>query len=97
METEHIEWKCAARWAKHLDEKRYPRSNVEQGLQNAALTEYEEQGQIAAATDECHIQRGADRSGLARTRRRKSLEVNKPNNKHDLYKYGYALIVQLDL
>ena len=51
-ETEDTERKFIARWAKHYDEKRYFRFNVNQGLQEVGLAEYKEQGRIEAATDE---------------------------------------------
>lgn len=51
-ETENTERKFIARWAKHLDENRYFRFNVDQGLQGVGLAECEEQGTIEAATDE---------------------------------------------
>jgi predicted acylesterase/phospholipase RssA len=51
-ETEETERKFIARWAKHYDEKRYFRLNVDQGLQEVGLAEYKEQGRIEAATDE---------------------------------------------
>jgi predicted acylesterase/phospholipase RssA len=51
-ETEKTEKKFIARWAKHHDEKRYFRFNVEQGLQDVGLAEYKEQGKMEAATDE---------------------------------------------
>ena len=51
-ETEDTERKFVARWAKHFDEKRYFRFNVDQGLQEVGLAEYKEQGRIEAATDE---------------------------------------------
>lgn len=51
-ETENTERKFIARWAKHFDEKRYFRFNVDQGLQGVGLAEYKEQGAIEAATDE---------------------------------------------
>ena len=51
-ETEHTERKFIARWAKHFDEKRYFRFNVDQGLQNVGLDEYKEKGKIKAATRE---------------------------------------------
>ncbi|KAE8411715.1 hypothetical protein BDV36DRAFT_77864 [Aspergillus pseudocaelatus] len=49
-ETGRTEKKFIARWAKHYDEKRYFRFNVEQGLQGVGLEEYREQGTIEAAT-----------------------------------------------
>lgn len=49
-ETGRTEKKFIARWAKHYDEKRYFRFNVEQGLQGVGLEEYREQGKIEAAT-----------------------------------------------
>jgi hypothetical protein len=52
-ETEDTERKFVARWAKHFDDKRYFRFNVDQGLQEVGLAEYKEQGRIEAATDEC--------------------------------------------
>lgn len=51
-ETEDTERKFVARWAKHFDEKRYFRFNVDHGLQEVDLAEYKEQGRIEAATDE---------------------------------------------
>jgi predicted acylesterase/phospholipase RssA len=51
-ETEQTENKFIARWAKHYDEKRYFRFNVDQGLQDVGLAEYKEQGRMQAATDE---------------------------------------------
>jgi hypothetical protein len=50
-ETENTEKKFIAKWAKHLDEKRYYRFNVEQGLQNIGLDEYKKKGAIEAATE----------------------------------------------
>lgn len=50
-ETEATETKFIARWMKHFDEKRYFRLNVDQGLQEIGLVEYERQGAIEAATD----------------------------------------------
>lgn len=51
-ETVETERKFIARWAKHYDEKRYFRFNVDQGLQDVGLAEYKEQGRVEAATDE---------------------------------------------
>lgn len=51
-ETEDTERKFIARWAKHYDDKRYFRFNVDQGLQDIGLAEYKEQGRMEAATDE---------------------------------------------
>ncbi|KAF7165385.1 hypothetical protein CNMCM6106_001575 [Aspergillus hiratsukae] len=51
-ETKETERKFIARWAGHFDEKRFFRFNVEQGLQNVGLAEYQEQGLIEAATYE---------------------------------------------
>jgi predicted acylesterase/phospholipase RssA len=50
-ETENTEKKFVARWAKHFDEKRYYRFNVEQGLQDIGLDEYKRKGVIEAATE----------------------------------------------
>ena len=50
-QTENTEKKFIAKWRKHFDEKRYFRFNVDQGLQNVGLAEYQEQGAIEAATD----------------------------------------------
>jgi hypothetical protein len=50
-ETEATERKFIARWARHFDEKRYFRFNVEQGLQNIGLEEYKKKGAIEAAAD----------------------------------------------
>jgi len=51
-ETEDTERKFIARWAQHLDQKRYFRFNVDQGLQEVGLAEYRELGTIESATDE---------------------------------------------
>ena len=51
-ETEDTEKRFIARWRKHFDQKRYFRLNVEQGLQDVGLAEYEEQGRIEQATAE---------------------------------------------
>jgi len=51
-ETEETERKFIARWARHLDEKRFFRFNVDQGLQNVGLAEHKEQGRMEAATFE---------------------------------------------
>jgi hypothetical protein len=49
-EAENTEKRFIARWAKHFDEKRYFRFNVEQGLQEIGLDEYKKKGVIEAAT-----------------------------------------------
>ena len=51
-ETENTERRFIARWAQHFDKKRFFRFNVEQGLQDVGLAEYQEQGAIQAKTDE---------------------------------------------
>ncbi|KAH8745706.1 kinase subdomain-containing protein, partial [Hyaloscypha sp. PMI_1271] len=51
IETESTEKKFIARWAKHFDEKRYFRFNVEQGLQSIGLDEYKQKGSIEAVTE----------------------------------------------
>jgi predicted acylesterase/phospholipase RssA len=50
-ETENTERKFIARYAKHFEEKRYFRFNVEQGLQNIGLDEYKKRGATEAATE----------------------------------------------
>lgn len=50
-ETEATEKKFIARWCKHFDEKRYFRFNVDQGLHNIGLDEYQKKGAIQAATE----------------------------------------------
>jgi hypothetical protein len=50
-ETEKTEKKFVAKWAKHLDEKRYFRFNVDQGLQGIGLDEYKKKGVVEAATE----------------------------------------------
>jgi predicted acylesterase/phospholipase RssA len=50
-ETENTERKFIMRWARHFDEKRYFRFNVEQGLQEVGLDEYKKMGVIEAATE----------------------------------------------
>lgn len=49
-ETENTEKKFIARWAKHFDENRYFRFNVDQGLQSIGLDEYNKKGAMEAAT-----------------------------------------------
>lgn len=49
-ETENTEKKFIARWAKHFDENRYFRFNVDQGLQTIGLDEYKKKGAIESAT-----------------------------------------------
>ncbi|KAJ6181424.1 protein kinase subdomain-containing protein [Penicillium canescens] len=50
-ETENTERRFIARWARHFDEKRYFRFNVEQGLQEIGLDEYKKKGVMKAATE----------------------------------------------
>ena len=50
-ETEQTEKKFIAKWRQHYDSKRYYRFNVDQGLQDVGLAEYQEQGRIEAATE----------------------------------------------
>jgi hypothetical protein len=50
-ETESTEKKFIARYAKQFDEKRYFRFNVEQGLQEIGLDEYNKNGTMEAATE----------------------------------------------
>ncbi|KAK2038272.1 FabD/lysophospholipase-like protein [Colletotrichum somersetense] len=50
-ETEATATKFMKRWRKHYDTERYFRFNVEQGLQEVDVAEYEAQGQIEAATE----------------------------------------------
>ena len=50
-ETEETEKKFVARWAKHLDDKRYFRFNVEHGLQGIGLDEYKKKGAMESATE----------------------------------------------
>jgi hypothetical protein len=50
-QTENTERRFIAKSRQHFDEKRYFRFNVDQGLQNIGLAEYQEQGAIEAATD----------------------------------------------
>ena len=50
-DTENTEKRFVARWAKHFDEKRYFRFNVEQGLQAIGLDEYKKKGAMEAATE----------------------------------------------
>jgi hypothetical protein len=51
-ETEETERKFIARWAKHYDDSRFFRFNVDQGLQDVGLAEYKEKGKMEAVTDE---------------------------------------------
>lgn len=50
-QTENTERKFIARWAKEFEGNRYFRFNVDQGLQNVGLAEYQDTGKIAATTD----------------------------------------------
>ncbi|KAJ6042987.1 FabD/lysophospholipase-like protein [Penicillium canescens] len=50
-QTEHTEKRFIARWRQHYDSKRYFRFNVDQGLQDVGLAEYQEQGLIESATE----------------------------------------------
>ena len=50
-ETEQTEKKFIAKWRESYDSKRYFRFNVDQGLQDVGLAEYQEQGLIEAATE----------------------------------------------
>lgn len=50
-ETENTEKRFIGRWARHFDKKRYFRFNVEQGLQEIGMEEYNKKGAIAAATE----------------------------------------------
>lgn len=49
-ETENTARRFAADWCEHLDNKRYFRFNVEQGLQQVVSEDYRQQGTIEAAT-----------------------------------------------
>ena len=51
-ETERTADKFVSRWRHYFDKNRYFRFNVQQGLQDVGLAEYEEQGLIEAATEE---------------------------------------------
>ncbi|KAH7378667.1 kinase subdomain-containing protein [Pyrenochaeta sp. MPI-SDFR-AT-0127] len=51
-ETEAKEKEFIARWLSYFDKKRYFRFNVEQGLQNIGLQEYNKKGNIEAASEE---------------------------------------------
>lgn len=51
-QTEHTEKRFIAKWRQQYDEKRYFRFNVDQGMQDVGLEEYQEQGLIDAATHE---------------------------------------------
>ena len=50
-ETENTERRFIARWARHFDDKRYFRFNVEHGLQEIGLEEYKKKGAMEAATE----------------------------------------------
>lgn len=52
METERTADKFVSRWRHSFDKNRYFRFNVQQGLQEVGLAEYQEQGLIEAATEE---------------------------------------------
>ena len=77
-ETERIEKKIIARWARFFAEKRYFRLNVEQGLQDVGLAEYKEQGAIEAATEEYldHTQQdGRVKDCVANLKEKQSMHV----------------------
>ncbi|KAJ5970810.1 FabD/lysophospholipase-like protein [Penicillium vulpinum] len=50
-QTEHTEKRFIAKWRQHYDNKRYFRFNVDQGLQDAGLAEFQQQGLIESATE----------------------------------------------
>ena len=50
-ETNETAKEFMGRWREHYDLKRYFRFNVEHGLQDVGLAEYQEQGTIETATD----------------------------------------------
>ncbi|OJJ80607.1 uncharacterized protein ASPGLDRAFT_134498, partial [Aspergillus glaucus CBS 516.65] len=50
-QTEQTEKRFIAKWRQHDDKKRYFRFNVDRGLQDVGLSEYQEQGLIEAATE----------------------------------------------
>ncbi|KUM60368.1 hypothetical protein ACN42_g6761 [Penicillium freii] len=50
-QTEHTEKRFIAKWRQHYDNKRYFRFNVDQGLQDVGLAEYQQQGLIESATE----------------------------------------------
>lgn len=50
-QTEDTEKRFIAKWRKHLDDRRYFPFNVDQGLQDIGLEEYEKLGPMEAATD----------------------------------------------
>ncbi|KAJ5918235.1 FabD/lysophospholipase-like protein [Penicillium verhagenii] len=50
-QTEQTEKRFIAKWRQHYDNKRYFRFNVDQGLQDVGLAEYQEQGLIESATE----------------------------------------------
>lgn len=58
METENTEKKFIARCAKHLDDKRYFRFNIEQGLQDIGLDEYKNKGAVEAVAEGYMTHRG---------------------------------------
>lgn len=51
-ETEKTEKSFTDRWRQHYDNKRYYRFNVEQGLQDVGLAEYQERGLVETVTEE---------------------------------------------
>jgi hypothetical protein len=55
-ETERTADKFVSRWRHHFDKNRYFRFNVQQGLQDVGLAEYQEQGLIEEATEEYLMQ-----------------------------------------
>jgi predicted acylesterase/phospholipase RssA len=50
-QTEATEKRFIASWREHFDQKRYFRFNVDQGLQDVGLAEYQEQGKIESVTE----------------------------------------------
>lgn len=72
-ETEETEEKFIDRWAEHFEGKRYFRLNVEDGLQDVGLAEYQEQGAIQAATYEyvAHQKQKSQLRGCVRNLRQK--------------------------
>jgi hypothetical protein len=78
-ETERTAEKFVLRWRYHYDKSRYFRFNVQQGLQDVGLAEYQEQGLIEEATEEYLMQqeqRSRMRDCVSNLKHKKSILVS---------------------
>ncbi|KAJ5625973.1 protein kinase subdomain-containing protein [Penicillium lagena] len=89
-ETENTERRFIARWARHFDEKRYFRFNVEQGLQEIGLEEYKKKGLMEAAT-EGYLTHMAQKFRLRDCIQNMRLKQNKPETSFAAVIHEYTI------